>query len=118
MNTRALSPGLKRLGREADHLHSSTSETKNVWNYTSTPFTCLHGKRSDDLAVIWPAAKLHENPCELCLKVKGNEPEEIIGIMVRKLNTSQTSLQNFEFILVSYVGHLESKERLRIQPAS
>jgi hypothetical protein len=32
----ALSPGVKRLGREADHIPPSTAEVKNVWSYTST----------------------------------------------------------------------------------
>jgi hypothetical protein len=33
----ALSLGVKRLGREADHSPPSTAEVKNAWNYTSTP---------------------------------------------------------------------------------
>jgi hypothetical protein len=33
----ALSLGLKRPGREADHSLPSCSEVKNVWSYTSTP---------------------------------------------------------------------------------
>jgi hypothetical protein len=32
MNNIALSPGLRQLSREADHLDS---EAKNMWNYTS-----------------------------------------------------------------------------------
>jgi len=30
-------PGVKRLGREADHSHPSSTEIKNEWNYNSTP---------------------------------------------------------------------------------
>jgi hypothetical protein len=38
MGTRvALSLGVKRPGREADHSHSSSAEVKNAWSYTSTP---------------------------------------------------------------------------------
>jgi hypothetical protein len=33
----ALSLGVKRPGREADHSPPSNAEFKNVWNYTSTP---------------------------------------------------------------------------------
>jgi hypothetical protein len=33
----AISLGLKRSGREADHLPPSSAEVKNVWSYTSTP---------------------------------------------------------------------------------
>jgi len=33
----ALSPGVKRPGREADHSPSSSAEMKNAWRYTSTP---------------------------------------------------------------------------------
>jgi hypothetical protein len=32
-----LSLGVKRLGREADHLRPSSVEVKNAWSYTSTP---------------------------------------------------------------------------------
>jgi hypothetical protein len=35
----ALSPGIKRPGREADHSPPSSAEVKNVWRYTSTPNT-------------------------------------------------------------------------------
>jgi hypothetical protein len=34
---RALSLGVKRLGREADHSPPSSAEVKNEWSYTSTP---------------------------------------------------------------------------------
>jgi len=37
--TMALSPGLKRLFYEADHLPPSSAEFKNVWGYTSSPHT-------------------------------------------------------------------------------
>jgi hypothetical protein len=33
----ALSAGVKRLEREADHSPSSSAEVKNVWRYTSAP---------------------------------------------------------------------------------
>jgi hypothetical protein len=43
MGTRAISMGLKRQGREADHSSLSRAEVKNMWNYTSTPTIRLHG---------------------------------------------------------------------------
>jgi hypothetical protein len=39
----ALSLGIKRPGREADHSPPSSAEVKNAWSYTSTPPICLHG---------------------------------------------------------------------------
>jgi hypothetical protein len=33
----ALSPSLKRPGREADHSLPSSADIKNTWSYTSTP---------------------------------------------------------------------------------
>jgi hypothetical protein len=33
----ALSPGVKRLGREADHSPPTSAEVKKMWIYTSTP---------------------------------------------------------------------------------
>jgi hypothetical protein len=39
----ALSLGVKRPGREADHSPPSSAEVKNVWSYTSTPPIRLHG---------------------------------------------------------------------------
>jgi hypothetical protein len=33
----ALTPEVKRLGRDADHSPPSTAEVKNMWSYTSTP---------------------------------------------------------------------------------
>jgi hypothetical protein len=32
-----ITPGVKRLGREADHSPQSSTEVKNEWSYTSTP---------------------------------------------------------------------------------
>jgi hypothetical protein len=32
-----VSPGLKRLGREADHSPPASAEVKKMWIYTSTP---------------------------------------------------------------------------------
>jgi len=37
-----LSPGVKRLGSEAEHSPPSSAEIKNAWSYTSSP-TRLHG---------------------------------------------------------------------------
>jgi hypothetical protein len=34
---KALSPGVKRPGREADHSAPSSAEVKKAWSYTSTP---------------------------------------------------------------------------------
>jgi hypothetical protein len=39
----ALSLGIKRPGREADHSPPSSAEVKNTWSFTSTPPMCLHG---------------------------------------------------------------------------
>jgi len=36
MGTGISYPGVKRLGREADHLPPSSAEVKNVWSCTST----------------------------------------------------------------------------------
>jgi hypothetical protein len=33
----AISPGVKRPGREVDHLPSTSAEVRNMWAYTSTP---------------------------------------------------------------------------------
>jgi len=34
----AISLGIKRPGREADHSPTSSAEDKNAWSYTSTPY--------------------------------------------------------------------------------
>jgi hypothetical protein len=39
----ALSLGVKRPGREADHSPPTSVEIKNAWNCTSTPPILLHG---------------------------------------------------------------------------
>jgi hypothetical protein len=39
----ALSPVVKRPGREADHSPPTSAEVKNTWIYTSTPPIRLHG---------------------------------------------------------------------------
>jgi hypothetical protein len=39
----ALSLGVKRPGREADHSRPSSVEVKNAWSYTCTPPIRLHG---------------------------------------------------------------------------
>jgi hypothetical protein len=35
--------GVKRLGRESDHLSPSIAKVENVWSYTSPPPIRLHG---------------------------------------------------------------------------
>jgi hypothetical protein len=42
MDNEALTPGVKRPGREADHSPPASTEV-NAWNYISTPSTLLHG---------------------------------------------------------------------------
>jgi hypothetical protein len=37
VGTGALSPGVKRLGREADYTPPTSDEVKETWIYTSTP---------------------------------------------------------------------------------
>jgi hypothetical protein len=44
-------PTVKRSGRDADHLLSSTAEVKNEWKYTSTPPICLHDQHTDNLRI-------------------------------------------------------------------
>jgi hypothetical protein len=39
----ALSLGVKRPGREADHSPPPSAEVKNTWSYTSTPPIRIHG---------------------------------------------------------------------------
>jgi hypothetical protein len=39
----ALSPGVERPGREADHSPPSSADVKNSWSCTSTPPIRLHG---------------------------------------------------------------------------
>jgi hypothetical protein len=50
----ALTQGIRRPGREADHSPSSSTEVKNAWSYTSTPSVLLHGvvlvKQRDSVA--------------------------------------------------------------------
>jgi hypothetical protein len=43
----ALSPRVKRPGREPDQSPSSSAEVKNKWSYKSTPPTLLHGVGTD-----------------------------------------------------------------------
>jgi hypothetical protein len=43
VGTGALSPRVKRPGREADHSTPSSVEVKNVCSYTSIPLMCIHG---------------------------------------------------------------------------
>jgi hypothetical protein len=37
MGTAVFSPGVKQLGREADHSSPTSDEVKNTWMYTSNP---------------------------------------------------------------------------------
>jgi hypothetical protein len=37
LGTEALSPGVKRPGREAGHSPPTSAEVKKIWIYTSTP---------------------------------------------------------------------------------
>jgi hypothetical protein len=47
-------PGVKRPGREVNHLPPSSAEVKNVWSHTSTPPICLHGlDREKNLPLIF-----------------------------------------------------------------
>jgi hypothetical protein len=39
--TRALSPGVKRPGREVDHSTPTSAEVKKIWIYTSTPYVFM-----------------------------------------------------------------------------
>jgi hypothetical protein len=43
----AMSPGIKRSGREADHSLPSIVEVKNERSYTATPSVCLHGMEKE-----------------------------------------------------------------------
>jgi hypothetical protein len=40
---KVISPGLKRLGREADHSFPSSAHVKNDRSYSSSPPSCLNG---------------------------------------------------------------------------
>jgi hypothetical protein len=46
---RLLSPGVKRLKREADHLPPSSSEVKNEWSFISTRPYATHGVHREKL---------------------------------------------------------------------
>jgi hypothetical protein len=48
-----LPPGVKRLGREADHSPLCSAEAKNAWSHTSTPTICLYGIHKDTLPFIF-----------------------------------------------------------------
>jgi hypothetical protein len=43
VGTRGSFPGIKRLGREADHSPPSSAELNNTWIHTSTRPIRLHG---------------------------------------------------------------------------
>jgi hypothetical protein len=46
----ALSPGVKRPGREADHSTPASTEVKKIWLYTSTPPIRLNGSVLNSLS--------------------------------------------------------------------
>jgi hypothetical protein len=50
----ALSLGIKRPGREADHSPPSSTEVKHAWSYTSTPPIRFHGVLSEGISTILP----------------------------------------------------------------
>jgi hypothetical protein len=58
----ALSLGVKRPGREADHSSPSSAEVKNAWTYTPTLTIRLHGvvfglkKYRDNFTFLWSAS--------------------------------------------------------------
>jgi len=43
MGAEAITPGIKRPGRQPDHLPQSSPEVKNAWSYTSTQPIRLRG---------------------------------------------------------------------------
>jgi hypothetical protein len=47
MGTKALSPGVKRPGREADHSSPTSTEVKKTWIYPSTPPYVFISRRQD-----------------------------------------------------------------------
>jgi hypothetical protein len=61
--TRGFSPGIKRLGRKADHSPPYRAEAKNAWSYTSTPqhvfISWLLVKHRDNFILILDAVTLH-----------------------------------------------------------
>jgi hypothetical protein len=58
----ALTPGVKRPGREADNSPPSSVEVRNAWNYTSTsptrPSWCLI---KEDVFMAWYLVKHRDN---------------------------------------------------------
>ena len=50
-----LFPGVKRLGREADHTPLCSAAAKNAWSHTSTPTIYLYGNHRDTLPFIFRA---------------------------------------------------------------
>jgi hypothetical protein len=67
----ALSPGVKRLGREADHSPPSSAEVKNAWGFTSTPqfsfIACCLVNHRDNFAV--PRSSSGLLPLDFVIKV-------------------------------------------------
>jgi hypothetical protein len=51
---------VKQLGSEADRLHPSCAEVKNLWGYSST-LPCFHGVCGDNLASLCPFASCNKN---------------------------------------------------------
>lgn len=55
-----ISPGIKRLGVEADHSLSSGAMVKNEWSYASTSLYAFISRRGTNLTLplrVWSAAK-------------------------------------------------------------
>jgi hypothetical protein len=62
----ALSPGVKRQWREADHPHPASAEVKKIWVYTFTPpyifvVRCLINKHRDNFT--FPITNTHNSHC-------------------------------------------------------
>jgi hypothetical protein len=77
----ALSLGVKRPGREADHSPLSSAEVKNAWSYTSTPPISLHGavlslkkKHRDNFTFTYITFVLYVTDV-ICFKKNRNEAE-------------------------------------------
>jgi len=56
MEPGALSLGVKRPGREADHSPPSSAEVKNAWSYTSVK---AQGQLKLNLTIIYNLTKTH-----------------------------------------------------------
>jgi hypothetical protein len=54
LGRRALTVGVERLGREADHLPASSAKVKNAWSYAYSPLIHI-----DYVVLIKPKTHLH-----------------------------------------------------------